>query len=401
VREATAVQSPGAGFGTDPYPAYHELRRAQPVMAAPQFDRTWVLTRFADCEAVLRDQPWSGATGLRRILPAGGVASPLRTRVGDARPLPFTDPPDHTRVRRLMAGVFTPRAVERLRPRVQRLVDEILDTAAERGELDVIGELADVVPVTVICEILGVPLADRHLFKPWSETATRFFDGALADDTASEARRAFAGLVAYIDDLVEAHRAAPGDDLLSTLVAAEEDGDRLSTDELRVNAVGLIVAGVETTANLIGNGTYALLRHPDQLRRWHDDPSIGPAAIEELLRYDAMVQFLTRVATQATTVGGHEFQPGDHVILALGAANRDPDRFADPDRLDLGRSDGGHLTFALGIHHCLGAALARLEGQAALGSLVHRFPHMRLLTSDVRYRDHVTLRGVAELRIAV
>jgi cytochrome P450 len=300
-----------------------------------------------------------------------------------------------------MARVFTPRVVEALRPSVQRLVDEILEVAAQRGELDVIAELGEVVPVTVIGDILGVAVADRHRFKPWSEAATRFFDGAIDDDTATEARAAFRSLVAYIDDLIAQHRARPGDDLLSALVAAEEDGDRLTTDELRVNAVSLIVAGHETTTNLIGNGIYALLRHPDQLQRWHDDPSLTASAVEELLRYDPMAQFITRVATHETDLGGHLFHPGDHVILALGAANRDPDRFPDPDRLDLGRNDGSHLTFAHGLHHCLGAALARLGGQVTLGSLVHRFPHMRLTTADVRYRDHLTLRGVAELRIAV
>lgn len=390
-----------AAFRSDPYPTYHHLRRTVPVLKAPQFDRTWVLLRFADCEAVLRDQRWSGATGLRRVLPDGSLAPRRRTGVGGTQPLGFTDPPEHTRVRRLMAKVFTPRAVESLRPRIQGLVDEILDAAADRGELDLIADLGDVVPMMVICEILGVPPADRDRFKPWSNAATRAFDGVIDDDTAAEARAGFRSLLAYIDDLIEDHRSHPGDDLLSALIAAEEDGDRLTTDELRVNAVTLLVAGHETTTNLIGNGAHALLRHPDQLARWHTDPSLDASAVEELLRYDPMAQFVNRVATHPTDLGGHHFDPGDHVILALGAANRDPERFPDPDRLDLGRDDGHHLTFAYGAHHCLGAALARLEGQVALGTLVHRFPHMRLLTTDIRYRDHLTLRGLTELRVTV
>jgi cytochrome P450 len=300
-----------------------------------------------------------------------------------------------------MVGVFTPRAVESLRPRIQQLVDEILDAAAARGELDVIAELGDVVPMMVICEILGVPATDRHLFKPWSTAATRVFDGVIDADTAAEARAGFRSLLAYIDELIDDHRGQRGDDLLSALIAAEEDGDRLSTDELRMTAVSLLVAGHETTTNLIGNGAHALVRHPDQLARWHADPSLTPSAVEELLRYDPMAQFVNRVATHDTEVGGHRFGPGDHAILALGAANRDPERFPDPDRLDLARNDGYHLTFAYGIHHCLGAALARLEGQIALGSLVARFPNMRLLTTDVRYRDHLTMRGLTELRIAL
>jgi cytochrome P450 len=300
-----------------------------------------------------------------------------------------------------MARIFTPRAVEHLRPRMQQLVDEILDAAAEQGELDVITDLGDIVPMVVICEILGVPMHDRHLFKPWSDAATRALDGIIGDDIAAQARTGFRSLVAYMDALIEDRRAHPSDDLLSALIAAEEDGDRLTTDELRVNAVGLIVAGHETTTNLIGNGTYALLRHPDQLARWHADPSLTASAVEELLRYDPMAQFVNRVAIHGTDVSGHHFDPGDHVILALGAANRDPGRFPDPDRLDLGRADGFHLTFAYGAHHCLGAALARLEGQVTLETLVRRFPHMRLLTTDVRYRDHLTMRGLTELRIAV
>jgi cytochrome P450 len=360
-----------------------------------------MLSRFADCESVLRDQRWSAATGLRRILPDGSVAPPRLTNVGGTRPVGSTDHPEHTRVRRLMAKVFTPRAVESLRPGMQQLVDEILHAATERGELEVIADLADIVPMVVICEILGVPLADRHRFKPWSDAATRALDGVIDDQTAAQARAGFRSLLAYIDGLIEDHRVHPSDDLLSALIAAEEDGDRLTTDELRVNAVGLIVAGHETTTNLIGNGVSALLRHPDQLARWHADPSLTASAVEELLRYDPMAQFISRVATHETDVGGQRFHPGDHVILALGAANRDPERFPDPDRLDLGRDDGFHLTFAFGAHHCLGAALARLEGQVALGALVQRFPHMRLLTTDVRYRDHLTMRGLTELRIAV
>jgi hypothetical protein len=390
-----------AAFRSDPYPTYHRLRRSHPVFEASQFDRTWVLSRFADCEAVLRDQRWSGATALRQLMPDGGVSAPRRSTGRGARPLPFTAPPEHTRVRRLMAKVFTPRAVESLRPWVQQLVDELLDAAAARGELRLIADFGDVVPMMAICEILGVPDTDRHEFKPWSAAATRAFDGVIDDDVAAEARAGLRSLLAYIDDLVEDHRAHPRDDLLSALIAAEEDGDQLSTDELRVNAVSLLVAGHETTTNLIGNGTHSLLRNPGQLARWHADPSLTPSAVEELLRYDPMAQFISRVATHQTEVGGHRFHPGDHVILSIGAANRDPERFPDPDRLDLGRNDGFHLTFAYGAHHCLGAALARVEGQVALGSLVGRFPQMRLLDTDVRFRDHLTMRGLTELRVAV
>jgi pimeloyl-[acyl-carrier protein] synthase len=386
----------------DPYELYRALRESQPVFPAPQYHRAYVLTRYADCEAVLRDRRWSSATQLRRQRPDGTIDMSLGTGgIAGTRTLNFTHAPEHTRVRQLMAKVFTPRAVEALGPRMQRLVDDILDAAAERGELDVIEDLAQVVPVTVICQILGVPVGDRDKFKPWSIAATRTFDGVIDTDTMSRARAGWKSLVSYMDQLIADHRAHPGDDLLSALITAEEQGDRLTTDELRVNAIGLLVAGYETTTNLIGNGTYALLCHPDQLERWHQDPSLTASAVEELLRYDAMVQLVSREATEGIDLAGQTFRAGDNVILALGAANRDPARFPDPDQLDLGRDNGPHLTFSQGMHHCLGAALARLEGQITIGTLVRRFPDMRLITPDVRYRDHLVMRGLTELRIAM
>jgi cytochrome P450 len=379
------------------------LREHQPVYTVPQFHRTRALSRFADCEAVLRDGRWSSATQLARLRTDAGPDDPPRApiSVGGTRAIVFTHPPEHTRVRRLLTKVFTPRAVENLRPRVQHLVDGILDEAGERGGLDVIEDLADVVPITVICEVLGVPVADRHRFKPWSVDATRSFDGPADPAAAASARAGWLSLTTYMDELIADHRAHPGPDLLSELIAAEEEGDRLTTDELRVNAIGLLVAGHETTTNLIGNGTYALLCHGDQLQRWHDDPTLTASAVEELLRFDPMVQIISRVATADIEVAGQRFAPGDHVLLLLGAANRDPARFPDPDRLDLARNDGAHLSFGHGMHHCLGAALARLEGQVVIGSLVARFPGMRLLTPGVRYREHLVLRGLTELRVAV
>jgi cytochrome P450 len=395
-------ETPSPGFGSDPYPAYDLLRRTQPFFPVERFDRTWALSRFAHCEAVLRDTRWSSATALQHTRPGGSaVPGSIRLGVEGTRMLTFTHPPEHTRVRRLMAKVFTPRAIEALRPRVQRLVDGILDAAEEQGELDVMEDLARVVPVTVICEVLGVPVADRHRFTPWSVDATRSFDGFIDDETTDRARAGWRSLLAYLDGLIADHRARPGDDLLSALIAAEEAGDRLTTDELRVNAVGLLVAGYETTTNLIGNGVYALLCHRDQAERWHHDPSLTPSAVEELLRYDPMVQLVTRLATTDVEVGDHRFLAGDHVIVLIGAANRDPERFPDPDRLDLARADGGHLTFSHGMHHCLGAALARLEGQVVLGSLVRRFPDLRLVAPEVRYREHLVLRGLSALRVAV
>jgi len=392
------------GFRADPYPVYRMLREQQPIFPALTFTGAYLLTRFADCEAVLRDPRWSAARSrLRRAPEVDGEPAGRAPTPGSngTRSLNFTDPPEHSRVRRLMARAFTPRAVESLRPRVQELVDGVLDRAAERGELDVMDDLARTLPVMTICHLLGVPEADRPRFTPWSTDATRTFDGVLDADTASRARGGWRSLLEYIDELIDDHRAAPRDDLLSAFIAAEEAGDRLTHDELRINAVGLLVAGHETTANLIGNGTSALLTHRDQLRRWHDDPSLTATAVEELLRFDSMVQLVVRGATEDVEVGGHRFRAGDHAILLLGAANRDPARFDDPDRLDLGRDDGPHLTFGHGIHYCLGAALARLQGGVALGSVVRRFPQAEAVGGELRHRPHFVLRGLRELRVAV
>jgi cytochrome P450 len=388
---------------SDPYESYRALRETTPILPVPQYERTHALLRHADCEAVLRDGRWSSASGVPRRGRGGeGSPAPHRSGVGGAAMLAFTHPPEHTRVRRLMGRAFTPRAVEGLRPAVQALVDPILDEAAERGGLDVMADLARVVPVAVIGEVLGVPVADRHRLGPWSVAATRSFDGLADDDDAMAlAREGWRELDGYVDALIADRRAHPGDDLLSALIAAEETGDRLTTAELRVNAIGLLVAGHETTTNLIGNGTHALLRHPDQLARWHRDPALTARAVEELLRYDPMVQLVPRQAMEDVEVGGHRFPAGDHVIVVIGAANRDPARFAEPDRLDLGRDARAHLTFSAGMHHCLGAALARLEGQVVLGSLVARFPRVCLAASEVHHRDHLVLRGLIALPVTV
>lgn len=387
---------------SNPYPYYDRIRAEQPFFPGQQ-DGTVVLTRFADCEAVLRDPHWSSNPEHAPMpesaedMDARQAMSSMNTNV-----LLFIDPPDHTRLRKLVSKAFTPRTVERLRPRIQQLVDEILDEAAERGELDVVADLGYVLPVTVICEMLGVPVEDRDLFGPWSSDASRLLDGMLDEETTQRGVMGAMQIVAYLNGLIDDHRAEPRDDLLSALIAAEEEGDRLTEDELRTNLLLLFIAGHETTMNLIGNGTKALLEHPDQLQRWHDDPTLAVSAVEELLRFDGPVHVTGRIATEdGLVVGGRTFAKGDAVVTLVAAANRDPERFPNPDQLDLGRNDSHHLAFSYGIHYCLGAALARLEGQVALGSLVARFPHMALLTDPVEYRDHFVLRGLKELRIKV
>lgn len=389
-------------FKADPHPRYHQLREVAPVLRLPEANEA-ILTRYDDCLAVLRDPRFSSSPE-HRIWPEGEHVPDFRVGMSDsgARVLLFLDPPDHTRLRKLVSKAFTPRTVEQLRPHIHELVDGILDEAAERGELDVVADLGYTVPVTVICELMGVPVEDRHLFGPWSSDASRLLDGfGISEEEVFAAVSGAMNVINYFNDLFEQRRKAPGDDLVSALLAVEEEGDRLTEDELRSMVVLLFIAGHETTMNLIGNGMYALLRHPDQLRRWRADPSLTPSAIEELLRYDGPVHVTGRIPTEDIEVNGESFRKGEQLVCLLAAANRDPARFEAPDALDIGRPDNLHLTFSQGIHYCLGAALARVEGQVALGSLVSRFDELELLTDPVAYRDHYVLRGLRELRVAV
>lgn len=376
----------------DPYPLYRQLRSSEPVQWN-EFVQIWTLTRYADVTAVLRDNRLSAdRTRSERFTrpPGREIYQSMLT----------LDPPDHTRLRTLVNKAFTPGTVERLRPRIQALVDEILDVAAERGGLEVITQLAYPLPVTVIAEMLGVPAEDHEVFRGWSATLAANLDPIRAGELREEAFEARDALAEYLSGVVELRRKRPGDDLISALLAVEERGDVLSHRELLVMCNLLLIAGHETTVNLIGNGLRALLTHPDQLRRLREEPGLIETAVEELLRFDGPVQLTGRVVTEDAVVAGVEMRPGQFVMVLLGAANRDPEQFPDPDRLDLGRQPNQHLGFGRGIHFCLGAPLARLEGQVALSSLVRRFPALRLDGEPVQ-RDTVTLRGLESLPVAV
>ena len=384
----------------DPHPVYRAMRAQSPVLPSTLEERTYLLTGFAECEAILRDPRWSSNPSHREA-PQGDLDVRTAMSLSDANILLFIDPPDHTRIRKLMSKAFTPRSVERLRPKVQAIADELLDGVAARGSVEIVNEIGYTVPVTVICEMLGVPVADRDRFGPWSSDASRLLDGVLDEETTNQGLMGAMQIIGYLGDLIADRRAEPRDDLLSALVHAEDDGVGLSEEELRLNTLLLFVAGHETTMNLIGNGMYGLLRHRDQFDRLRADPSLIGTAVEELLRYDGPVHISSRTAVTDVEVNGHEFLAGDQALTILAAANRDPARFADPDRLDVGRDDGPHLTFSYGIHYCLGAALARLEGQVVISSLVQRFPEMAIVTEPVTYRDHFVLRGLKELEVSV
>jgi cytochrome P450 len=384
-------------FHADPYPFYRRLREQDPVhRTAMGF---WVLTRYEDCVAVLRDQRF-GREEFQQMLTA--VYGDDTEKPQLPRSMLFRDPPDHTRLRALVSKAFTPRTIEVMRGHIQDIVDRLLGRALAQGGMDVMEDLAYPLPVTVICEMLGVPVGDHASIRGWSADIARSLDaiGLPSDQSIVERGRiARRQLADYFRALVPERRARPQPDLLSGLLAAEEQGDKLTEPEVIAMCLLLFIAGHETTVNLIGNGLLALLRHPEQLARVQADPALVPNAVEELLRYDSPVQRTARITTEEVDLAGHHIAKGAMVVVALGAANRDPAQFADPDRLDVTRRDVRHVSFGFGIHFCLGAPLARVEGQIALGALLRRAPGLTLDEPTLEWRESSVLRGLKRLRV--
>ncbi|HKF17179.1 MAG TPA: cytochrome P450 [Candidatus Dormibacteraeota bacterium] len=378
----------------DPYPQYRALREADPIHRSPFLDM-WVLTRYQDVALVLRDHRFSADRTRWEGLKALEGFEPTRSLLG-------LDPPDHTRLRTLVTKAFTPRVVEQLRPQAQAIVDEALDRAAEQGGMELIEELAYPLPVAVIAKMLGVPPDDWPRFREWSRVLVSSLDPVALPDPEQMAavQAAQSALFDYFSGVVAARRRDPRDDLISALIAVEERGDVLNERELLVMLNLLLVAGHETTVNLIGNGMLALLRNPEQLALLRQRPELIETAVEELLRFDSPVQLTGRIVAETCELGGQQVDRGQLVLTLLGAANRDPRQFPDPDRLDLTRSPNQHFSFGRGIHFCLGAPLARLEGRIAVDSLVSRFPGLRLAGPPVR-GETVTLRGLTRLPLAV
>ncbi|MDP9342792.1 MAG: cytochrome P450 [Actinomycetota bacterium] len=388
---------------TDPYPAYHLLRAADPVHRVPLEigPQVWILSRHRDVSMLLRDSRVSSDRRKSDLYEAFLQSLPEELRTEELVPsMLFLDPPDHTRLRSLVNQAFTGRVIEQLRPRVEEMVAALLDDVAAVGRMDVIEELAYPLPVNVICDLLGVAEMDRELLRRWSLDLIYTLDPMVPPEVLGRAQRAGAEFREYLRALIAERRSSPGPDLLSALIAAEDEGGRLSEGELVSTCVLLLIAGHETTSGLIGNGTLALLRNADQLRRWNQEPGIARPAVEELLRYDSPVQLTGRLLVDDIEVDGRTLPKGSEVVGLLGAANRDPDQFPDPDRLDLGRKENRHIAFGSGIHFCLGAALARVEGQVALGQLVRRFPDMSL-AGDPVWRDTITLRGLRSLPVSL
>jgi cytochrome P450 PksS len=360
----------------------------------------WFLTRYADCVAALRD-PRLGKD-IEKHLDPEQVASERDLEAGPLEPLGrnmlFVDPPDHTRLRRLVAKEFTPRAIARWEQRIRGIAGDLLDGLAGRDRFDLIAEFAHPLPVTVISEMLGVPIEDRDRFRRWVDVVLR---GPIGSDEQTLAGMEF---IAYLNDAIESRRTTPRDDLLTALIHAEEEGDRLDHTELLAMVFLLLVAGHETTVNLIGNGTLALLRNPHELGRLRAEPSLMPVAVEELLRYEGPVGVATsRWAFEDVVYGDVTIPRGEIVIPVLLAANRDPTVFPDPDRLDLGRDPNRHIAFGTGIHLCLGAPLARLEGAVAFSALLDRFDEVELAVpvDDLEWNEDFFLRGIRSLPLEV
>ena len=383
-------------FLADPYPTYHRLRAEDPVHQSPL--GFWVLTRYEDVSAVLR-HPRFIKEPLAALVAARFGADVPR---GMGLSMLDRDPPDHTRLRALVSKAFTPRVVEGLRPRIRQIVDGLIVRAQAVGAMDLIEEFAYPIPVNVICEMMGVPVQDHERFKGWSLDIARGLDSVWLPPDSEVPRRSAAArhaISGYFRELIAARRASPRGDLLSALIAAEEAGDKLSEEELVATCILILIAGHETTVNLIGNGVLALLRHPDELDRLRRTPALITSAVEELLRYDGPVQRTARVASDDATIGGRTIRTGDMVMPFIGAADRDPAQFPDPDRLDLSRGDNRHLAFGWGIHFCLGAPLARVEGQIAIDALVRRLPRLALVGDTPEYRQSLTLRGLKTLPV--
>lgn len=387
-------------FRRDPYPAYRRLRERAPVFREP--GGALLLTRRRECVALLSDPRWRYVEDVR-CLPAQDAAGGGR----DAAGTPGQAPDGHGAmasrpVRGPLSKVFTPRVVRGAQERIQQVAERLLDEALERGEVDLVEAYTYPLAATVFCELLGVPPSDRALFRPWVEATVRGIDAVLAitPEEATAKDRAGEAFDAYFRDLIARRRRRPGEDLISGLLQVEVDGRTLATDELVALCTLVLIAGHASTANFIASGTLALLRNPGELARLRDDPEVMPSAVEELLRYDPPGQFVVRRATCDHEFAGQRMQEGQYAVVFLAAANRDPEVFADPDRLDLTRSPNPHIAFSHGAHYCLGATLAREEARRALATLLRRAPGLALAGEPV-YKPSLQVRGLQSLPVAL
>jgi cytochrome P450 len=384
----------------DPYPLFRRLRQEDPVHEDPQ-GRGWIISRYDDVEKVLADRRFSAQ---RTLLASEGPGASSAVQAALARQMLFLDPPDHTRLRSLFTKAFTPQRMEALKPQVTTLVTEYLNRAEDAGggAIDFIQDFAIPLPVTVIAQMLGVPTADRDRLRDWSVAFGKLINGRiLSPQELADAQRGVLEFVNYFRDLIAERRQHPADDMLSGLIQVEERGDRLNTEELIVNLILLLAAGHGTTTHLLGNGLLALSRHPGQWQRLVAAPMVAPTAVNELLRYDGPVQSTGRQALEDVPLGNKIIKQGQRVTVFLGSANHDEAHFAEPDVLNLQRSDARPLSFGHGIHTCLGAALARMETQVAFSELARRFPKLEVDTAAPEHNPSISFRGLMLLPISL
>lgn len=390
------------GFLADPYSMYRDLLEHNPVSWNAMME-VWVLARYEDVDFVLT-HPTMSADRQRARNRFAQMAAEQQQEFGPfsrAQTMLSSDPPQHTRLRRLVSKAFTPRAVEDLRPRIQEIVDFLLDEVEKKGSMDLTHDVAYPLPVIVIAEMLGVPPEDRANFKEWSDEVVATLGGPFTPpDVLERARSAVNALADYLMPIIKERREHPQNDLISGLIAAEEQGQVLSEDEIFSTTILLLIAGNETTTNLIGNSMYALLTHPEQLKLLQDDPSLIKSATEELLRFAGPVQATGRVLKEDMTIAGEQMTEGQTAFVLLGAANRDKAKWGPTaNDLDLTRNPTDHLAFGDGIHFCLGAPLARAEAQITIGTLIRRFPNLRL-DGDPEWGGTFIIRGVRKLPLA-
>lgn len=389
-------------FRNNPYPTYEMLRASSPILYAEDLNM-WFISAYEDVSTLLRDHRFGRSidhvlTREQRGLPPKPAHLAPFNKLSE-HSMFDKEPPDHTRLRSLVHKAFTPRRVENLRGQIQTITDQLLDAVQERGTMDMLADFAVPLPVTVIAELLGIPESDRHLLRPWSQDIVTMYE---LDHTQEQEHRAIQVAVefsAYLRDLARERREHPQDDLITALALVQEEGDRLTEDELVATCVLLLNAGHEATVNVIGNGMFALLSNPDQFDLLKRQPDAVPTAVEEMMRYDTPLQLFRRWVLEDVTYKGHQFKQGTEIALLFGSANRDPARFDNPDVLDVTRRDNPHISFSLGIHYCLGAPLARLELQIAVAILLRRMPNLRLVEPP-QYRDSVVIRGLRELKVA-
>jgi cytochrome P450 len=389
------------GFVADPYPAYDRLRRHAPILYDEATDH-WLVTRYDDVSALLRDRRF-GRTYLHvathdemgRGTPPASL-DPFWHLINSG--ILDMEPPDHTRVRRLVSKAFSPRMVESMRGPVRRLTDELIDAVAGTGEFDLLPAIAEPLPVAVIAELLGVPDDDRHMLRPWSADICRMYELHPSEDDEAVAVAASIEFSDYLRALARERRSSPTGDLISELAVVVDDGDRLSEDELIGTCVLLLNAGHEATVNVTGNGWWALFRHPDALARLRADPDLVPSAVEELMRWDTPLQLFERWALDDVEIHGVPVPLGAEIGLVFGSANRDASVFRAPDELRLDRDPNPHVTFGAGIHFCLGAPLARLELQTSFAAVLRRMPNLELV-EEPRWKPGYIIRGLQSLLV--